>query len=211
MENQKPLNRLLKQSNTKLRYSSLSSSFSAAVFRDGRRNAVFLVPARVRTTPLAQAILQLNSSEDFSFYWCNSLQCFTTMTGLRICGPSRIAGLSYSLRAATAKLVTRPFSLQRKLCIGRSTTGSSTSKPPTTTYTPTNARDAVETATRVMKEQQDYAEAIRIFVLAMELKPNDDEGKGEWVDPLACGYRSRIFLFVTLLKSLAFTNVPVTL
>ena len=42
---------------------------------------------------------------------------------------------------------------------------------------PKNAREAVESALRVQKEQKDYMEAVRLYSLAMEMKPNGDEAR----------------------------------
>jgi tetratricopeptide (TPR) repeat protein len=44
-------------------------------------------------------------------------------------------------------------------------------------YTPTSARDAVETALRLQKETGNMTEAIRLYALAMEMKPNQDEAR----------------------------------
>ncbi len=49
-----------------------------------------------------------------------------------------------------------------------------TNKP---SYQPTSARDAIETATRVFKEEKNYDEAVRLYRLSLEMKPNDDEAR----------------------------------
>ncbi|GLC51467.1 hypothetical protein PLESTB_000505700 [Pleodorina starrii] len=51
---------------------------------------------------------------------------------------------------------------------------SSSSKP---LYQPTSARDAIETATRVFKEQKDVDEAVRLYRLSLDMKPNEDEAR----------------------------------
>jgi tetratricopeptide (TPR) repeat protein len=44
-------------------------------------------------------------------------------------------------------------------------------------YEPSSARDAIETATRLQKEKGDYAQAVLLYVRAMEMRPNDDEAR----------------------------------
>ncbi|EFJ44781.1 acetylglucosaminyltransferase [Volvox carteri f. nagariensis] len=60
------------------------------------------------------------------------------------------------------------------LVVARSSKPASASKPQ---YQPTSARDAIETATRVFKEQQDVDEAVRLYRLGLDMKPNEDEAR----------------------------------
>ncbi|KAJ9527361.1 hypothetical protein QJQ45_025630 [Haematococcus lacustris] len=48
---------------------------------------------------------------------------------------------------------------------------------PVAKYSPKDARDAIETALRIHKEQKDYDEAARLYTVAMEMKPTDDEAR----------------------------------
>ena len=52
--------------------------------------------------------------------------------------------------------------------------GQAASKP---LYQPSSARDAIETGTRLFKEQQDLDEAIRLYRLSLDMKPNEDEAR----------------------------------
>ncbi|KAG2498001.1 hypothetical protein HYH03_004260 [Edaphochlamys debaryana] len=49
------------------------------------------------------------------------------------------------------------------------------STPSKSLYEPSSAKDAIETATRVFKEQNDVVEATRLYRLSLTMKPNDDE------------------------------------
>lgn len=56
-----------------------------------------------------------------------------------------------------------------------------------TKYTPKNARDAIETGTLVLKDKQDYVEAVRLYNLAMQMNPNDDEARAALYN-MGCAY-----------------------
>lgn len=44
-------------------------------------------------------------------------------------------------------------------------------------YVPSSAKDAIERGTQVFKDNKDYAEAVRLYTIAMEMRPNDDEAR----------------------------------
>ncbi|GIL43550.1 hypothetical protein Vafri_1251 [Volvox africanus] len=60
------------------------------------------------------------------------------------------------------------------LVVARASKPAPTSKPQ---YQPTSAKDAIETATRVFKEQQDIDEAVRLYRTSLEMNPNEDEAR----------------------------------
>lgn len=52
-------------------------------------------------------------------------------------------------------------------------------------YTPTSARDAIETADARLKKDNDTAEAIRLYKLALDMRPSDEEATACWYN-LGC-------------------------
>lgn len=74
-------------------------------------------------------------------------------------------------RPALAPAPVHRRSIAAHRCHATSTDGQATQ------YTPKSARDAIETATKLQKEQKDYKEAVRLYVKAMEMNPNDDEAR----------------------------------
>ncbi len=44
-------------------------------------------------------------------------------------------------------------------------------------FAPKTAREAIETATRLQNEQKQFDEAVRLYVLAMEMQPSEDEAR----------------------------------
>ena len=47
---------------------------------------------------------------------------------------------------------------------------------PTAPYSPSSATDAVETGTKLFEDQQ-FAEALRLYQAAMDMGPDDDEAR----------------------------------
>lgn len=54
-------------------------------------------------------------------------------------------------------------------------------------YLPKSATDAIETGTRVFKEEKNSEEAIRLYQLAMQMQPNEDEARAALYN-LGCAY-----------------------
>lgn len=54
-------------------------------------------------------------------------------------------------------------------------------------YMPESATDAIETGTRVFKEEKNSEEAIRLYQLAMQMQPNEDEARAALYN-LGCAY-----------------------
>lgn len=86
---------------------------------------------------------------------------------LRPCRPLRL----YGPVAKFPSTNTPTFAPSRDATIVHAT---KTDKPQ---YQPKSARDAIETADRVFKQQNDYIEAVRLYQLSLEMKPNDDEAR----------------------------------
>lgn len=68
-------------------------------------------------------------------------------------------------------IAARPH-VQRRRVHAAATKTSSTSAP----YNPKSATDAVETGTKCF-EKEDFAEALRLYNAAMDMRPNDDEAR----------------------------------
>ena len=68
---------------------------------------------------------------------------------------------------------------RRVLCQGAKAT-------PTVSYNPSSATDAVETGTKCFEDQQ-FAEALRLYTAAMDMGPNDDEARAATYNA-ACVY-----------------------
>lgn len=54
-------------------------------------------------------------------------------------------------------------------------------------YSPSNAKDAVNTGLKVFNEEKNYQEAVRLFKMAMELKPSEEEASAAMFN-LGCAY-----------------------
>ncbi|PNH00100.1 hypothetical protein TSOC_014094 [Tetrabaena socialis] len=96
-----------------------------------------------------------------------------------LCHPN--ARFAFQAHRALARAC-RPFTSSRtapQLAPGLAVTraAKSPSQPAKPLYQPTSARDAIETATRVFKEEQDLDEAIRLYRASMQMAPSEDEAR----------------------------------
>lgn len=90
---------------------------------------------------------------------------------LSACPPQRRPQPFVPCRQPSAQLQVWRATRSTQRCQATKTDGSATQ------YKPKDARDAIETATRLQKEQKDYAEAVRLYLQAMEMKPSEDEAR----------------------------------
>lgn len=102
--------------------------------------------------------------------------------GLRLVAPSSSASHMQYQRGITGCFVQRKRApalqrIQRQstvVAFAKANTSQS-SKP--AQYQPSNAKDAIETGTRVLKEERNTDEAIRLYQVAMQMQPSEDEAR----------------------------------
>lgn len=89
-----------------------------------------------------------------------------------------------AFRSAHCKLTRRAFRRPSFLVLAAKTQQAKSGEP---LYTPTSARNAIETADAKLKQEKDATEAIRLYKLALEMQPNEEETTAALYN-LGCAY-----------------------